>query len=160
MHKKDYLHLAGWIVVFEVMGFLLGLLTKNNIPFWYHNLIKSDFNPPSITFSIVWSLLYVLLAVTGWRLWKNQKTNFSQESKNIWYLFVAQMIMNWLWTPIFFQFHWIGISLVWLIVLICLNLLIVYRLIKIDAFHGVCYLLYILWLFFATYLNAVIYWYN
>lgn len=142
------------------MGFLLGLLTKNNIPFWYHNYIKSDFNPPSITFFIVWSLLYVLLAVTGWRLWKNQKINSSQESKNSWYLFVVQMIMNWLWTPIFFQYHWIELSLVWLIVLTFLNLLIVYRLINMNIFHRILYIPYVLWLFFATYLNAVIYWYN
>lgn len=160
LHKKDYAHLAIWIISFEAIGLLLGFMTKNNISLWYNHLVKSELTPPAITFSIVWSLLYMLLAVLGWSIWKEQKVNPNRESRNIWNLFVVQMIMNWLWTPIFFQFHWIGFSLAWLIVLTFLNLVLLCKLMNKSTVQSMFYTPYVLWLLFATYLNAVIYWFN
>ncbi|STX52375.1 tryptophan-rich sensory protein [Legionella busanensis] len=160
MLKKDFWKIGLWILIYEGIGFLLGQLTKVNIQPWYNKLIKSNLTPPAITFSIVWSLLYAILAIVGWTIWQNKKTNPGSEQRIMWYLYVVQMIMNWLWTPIFFHYHLLGFSLVWITALTILNLVLGYKLINKNSFIGVLFTPYILWLFFATYLNAVIYWWN
>ena len=70
---NKYLKLLLWIVLFQSIGFLMGMLTQANIYPWYEQLNKSDLTPPGFVFSIVWTFLYVLLAVIAWILWdKNQ----------------------------------------------------------------------------------------
>ncbi|WP_158617407.1 TspO/MBR family protein [Legionella sp. km772] len=160
MRIKNYLAIAAWIVVFQGLGFLLGFLTKNNLPLWYNGLVKSGLTPPSIVFSIVWSLLYIFLAVVGWRIWERQKKHPNHESKITWYLYTVQMMVNWLWTPIFFQFHLIGLGLGFLFLLIGLNSSLIFKLMKKHPIESLCFIPYLLWLVFATYLNAVIYWWN
>lgn len=154
------MHVAGWIVGFQAVGFLLGFITKNNISSWYGGLIKSELTPPPFVFSIVWPLLYLLLACLGWRIWKEQRNNPNRDSRNIWFLFITQMIMNWLWTPIFFQFHFIGLGLIFLFLLIGINSYISWKLRNKNLIQSLLFLPYILWLIFATYLNATIYWLN
>lgn len=73
MQKRQYLHVAGWMIIFQSVGIILGFITKNNISSWYGSLNKSDLTPPPVVFSIVWPLLYLLLAYLGWRIWKEQK---------------------------------------------------------------------------------------
>lgn len=160
MVKRSYLQLALWILVVQGIGLLLGLLTSNNITSWYNLLHKSALTPPPIVFSLVWPLLYLLLAVIGWHLWQKQQMNHSSQAKSVWYLFVAQMLMNWLWTPLFFQFHLIGLSLIWISLLTLLTALIIGKLIPKHWILGLLLLPYVTWLLFATYLTAVIYYLN
>ncbi|WP_419421207.1 TspO/MBR family protein [Legionella sp. D16C41] len=149
-----------WVISYEAIGFLLGQLTKNNIHPWYDKLTKSNLTPPPIIFSIIWSILYAMLAFIGWVIWKDQKINPSSAQRNIWYLYIVQMLMNWLWTPIFFYYHLLGFSLLWISSLTVLNLFLGYSLINKNILTGLLFIPYVLWLFFATYLNAVIYLWN
>lgn len=141
-----------WIVLFESIGFLLGLVTQANIYPWYAHLNKSSLTPPGFIFSVVWTLLYGLLAVIAWMLSNlNNKT-----SKKITVLFAVQMFMNWAWTPLFFGLHWLMPSAIWLISLTCLNLFLIIEAKK--THNTIAWLLmpYLLWLVFASYLNVVI----
>ncbi|WED44254.1 TspO/MBR family protein [Legionella cardiaca] len=141
-----------WIVLFESIGFLLGLLTRANIHPWYANLNKSSLTPPGFTFSIVWTLLYGLLAVIAWIL----STQRRAYPKNVAVLFALQMLMNWAWTPLFFGLHWLISSAFLLICLTCLNVLLIIEAKK--THKAIAWLLspYLFWLVFASYLNVVI----
>lgn len=139
-------------MLFQSIGFLMGMLTQANIYPWYEQLNKSALTPPGFVFSIVWTFLYALLAVIAWTLSdKNQA-----HSKQVKLLFALQTLMNWAWTPLFFNLHWLIFSTVWLISLTCLNVLLI---IKVNTTHkSIAWLLdpYLFWLGFASYLNVVI----
>jgi len=146
------MNLIFWLVLFESIGFLLGLITQANIYPWYEHLNKSSLTPPGFIFSVVWSLLYALLAIIAWVLSSNNKAF----SKKVRVLFALQMLLNWAWTPLFFGLHWLMPSALWLISLSCLNVLLI---IEVKKTHkSIAWLLspYLLWLMFASYLNLII----
>lgn len=142
-----------WIISFQLIGTSLGVLTQTNITPWYNNLVKSNLTPPPIVFSIVWPLLYVLLAVAAYLLWKERQNS---KVKPALYYFTGQILMNWVWTPIFFQFHWIAFSFFWILTIIFLTIA---TILLIKPTHRMVSLLlmpYLLWLIFASYLNGSI----
>jgi translocator protein len=153
MHKKSY-NLLFWIICFQLIGYMMGYLTKSNINSWYSILEKSALTPPSITFGIVWTILYVMLSIVGWFLFQ---VNTDKSYPLLKPLYCIQMLMNWLWTPLFFHFHFIQFALVVLILMVFINLAVTYFLYKIKIQLGFCYFLYLIWLFFASYLNLYIY---
>jgi tryptophan-rich sensory protein len=151
LNKKNGIKLILWILSFELIGFFLGLLTKANIHSWYEGLHKSILTPPGWVFSVVWPILYAFLAIVGVRLWQNRG---KPQIKNVFNLYLIQLTMNWLWTPFFFQLHWIGFSFLWIIVMVLLN---AFLIIKIrERVLRLLLIPYLLWLIFASYLNGVI----
>lgn len=153
MKFMEWIKVIIWIVVFEAIGFYLGMVTQANIHSWYDGLNKSVLTPPGSVFSIVWSLLYALLAIVGWALWKNKDNT---KIKPLAYLYFIQVIMNWAWTPIFFQLHWLGFSFLWILAMICLNLIIILKIKNEIKEVALALIPYLLWLVFAAYLNGVI----
>ena len=154
--EGNFLQLLFWIIAFQFVGLLIGKMTQNNISVWYHGLIKSPLNPPDFVFPIAWGFLYVILAIVGWYLYKNKSRN---NGKLIFNLYVIQIFMNWMWTPLFFQWHMIGLSFFWVVAMILITL--VAFLLCIKHFKLVAVLLspYLLWLIFASYLNYFV-WLN
>ncbi|KTC90471.1 TspO/MBR family [Fluoribacter dumoffii] len=146
-----------WILCFQLIGFFLGIMTQANIPSWYNGLHKSTLTPPGWVFSLVWSLLYALLAIVGFMLWQNRS---KPQIKTILNLYLVQLIMNWAWTPLFFHLHWIGFSFLWILLMIGLNALIILKVKNIERVVGLLLTPYFLWLIFASYLNGVIWFLN
>lgn len=153
LNKKNWIKLTIWILAFEAVGFFLGLLTQDNIHSWYEGLNKSMLTPPGWVFSIVWSLLYVLLALAGWALWRQRE---NVETRPALYFYMSQLVMNWAWTPLFFQLHWIGFSLIWILILTFLTFLTIYSIRIKNKRISLLLLPYFIWLLFATYLNYAI----
>lgn len=151
MNLSKYIKLFFWIVLFESISYFLGQLTMANIYPWYALLKRSTLTPPGFVFSIVWTILYALLAVVAWMLFHEK-----QVSKRIVFLFVLQMIMNWVWTPIFFGLHALIASAIWSWALAILNLILFVETTKKHKTISYLLLPYVIWLFFATYLNTVI----
>ncbi|WP_370637126.1 TspO/MBR family protein [Legionella sp. 16cNR16C] len=150
---NNLLKLLIWILIFQLIGFSLGLLTQSNLHPWYENLDKSALTPPGFIFSIVWTILYGILAFIAWTLWNKEKHIYPNSFRC---LFAFQMIINWLWTPFFFQFHYLIFSAFLLMILTILNLILM---VKIRTRNRLVFSLlvpYITWLVFAFYLNAVI----
>ncbi|KTC83808.1 TspO/MBR family protein [Legionella brunensis] len=152
LRLNKLIKLIFWILFFESIGFLLGLLTQANIHPWYEHLNKSSLTPPGFIFSFVWTLLYALLAVIAWILSNHNKVS----SKKVTVLFALQMLMNWAWTLLFFGLHWLVPSALWLVILTCLNVILIVEAKK--RHKAIAWLLtpYLLWLVFASYLNMVI----
>ena len=132
-----------FVIVSLVLGSLASSDTSNDL--WYQNLNKSNLNPPGYIFGIVWPTLYFLMSISAYRTFNSIKN-----------LFYVQLILNTIWSLLFFSFHMPLISLIDINLLIFLNIFIFFKMLKEDIFSGVIYLPYIMWLMFASYLNIFI----
>ena len=139
------------------IGGVIGSLTKPEISTWYSTLNRSNLTPPNYVFPIAWTILYGIIGACGWLIWR--KAPFTKLSV-IKTLYMAQLILNWSWTPLFFHYHLTGLSLVVLVamdILVCALICLAYR--KIRAF-SLLMIPYLSWILFATYLNFYIWQYN
>ena len=139
------------VFIFVIASLVLGSLASSDASNdqWYQNLNKSNLNPPGYIFGIVWPILYFLMSISAYRTFSSIKN-----------LFYIQLILNTIWSWLFFSFHMPLISLVDINLLIFLNIFILFKMLKVDIFSGVIYLPYIMWLVFASYLNVFIVLYN
>lgn len=142
-----------WIVVFQIIGYYLGMITQHDIVSWYPTVQKSALTPPDIVFPIVWFILYCMIAVSGYALWQ---CRHQPKAKLALIFYALQLVLNWSWTPLFFYFHWIGTSLLCLIAIIILTLMTIITTRNTYKFSCVMLIPYFIWLLFAGYLNAMI----
>lgn len=141
------------IIISELAGIIGSIFTGSSIDGWYAEIIKPAFNPPAWVFGPVWITLYSLMGVSLWLIWKSDST----EKKKAISLFIVQLVLNAIWSPIFFGSHSIGNALAVLVLLwaaIALTILIFKKVSKLAAWLLVPY---ILWVSFALYLNYSIY---
>ncbi len=147
-----YLTLALFIALGFGGGSLIGV---NNIPGqWYAALAKPSFNPPNWIFGPVWSILYVMIAIAGWRLWENHR---SSTAMKIWW---AALVLNFLWSPVFFGFQNLALSLVVIVALLILIYAFIAKTWHLDRLAAWLFVPYAAWVSFATLLNASILWLN
>ena len=116
--KSKTFILIGWIAFFELISAAIGLSTRFGMYPWYSNLNKSSLTPPGYVFSIVWPLLYCSLAILGYLLYRKRKNSVIDK---LFKLYWVQMILNWLWSPIFFNLHLTGIALFILMLIVTIN---------------------------------------
>ena len=130
---------------------IIGSIANINITSdsWYDELVKSSLNPPGFVFGIVWPILYILMAIVSF-----------QASEKIWKLFIFQLILNAAWSWIFFYFEAPLIALLDITFLIVINLKIMGQLRSFSTMLFLLYLPYLLWLFFAAFLNISIIYLN
>lgn len=76
-------------------------LTRSSVETWYPTLRKPPWNPPNWIFGPVWSLLYILMAIAGWRVWQLEP---SPRRDFLLTVFFVQLLLNFLWSPLFFRF--------------------------------------------------------
>lgn len=149
-----YVSLFLWIAVFEAISMALGLETRNNIPGWYATLERPPLVPPNYIFPIMWTILYALIAATGWHLWRTRTTT----PKILPILFVAYMALNWSWTHVFFGMHLLLAGLIWIAAMNAIAIVFIKLSWKDCPLASKLMIAPTLWTFFAMYLNAG-YWY-
>jgi translocator protein len=152
---KNALTLVVFIVICELAGILGSIFTMPSIPGWYAGLTKPAFNPPSWLFGPVWTLLYALMGLAAWLVY--EKGAKRPDVKKALSVFAAQLILNALWSIVFFGAHMIlgavvVIILLWALIL--LTILLFWRISKPAAWLLVPY---ILWVSFASVLNVSLY---
>ena len=157
MKNKNHLFLIIWIVLLIVIGGVIGSLTKPEIRTWYSALQRPLATPPNYIFPIAWTILYGIIGACGSIIWR--KGSFTKLSV-IKTLYIAQLILNWSWTPLFFHYHLTGLSLVVLIAMDILVGAIIW--LAYPKMRAVSLLMapYLLWILFASYLNFYIWWCN
>ena len=89
------------------------IATFSQIPTWYTTIVKPTWNPPNWLFGPVWTLLYLLMAISLFLLWTN-KNKFKTSAVNIFYI---QLVLNVAWSWIFFRWHRLDIALIEIVVL-------------------------------------------
>ena len=122
---------------------------------WYDGLDKPPGNPPGWVFGPVWTALYLMIAVAGWRIWRVQR----RWRPALW-LWLAQLLANALWSYLFFGLQRPGLALVDITVLLVLIAWTIVRFKPIDHLAAWLMVPYWLWVFFATYLNASLWYLN
>lgn len=138
------------IILLLVAGSLSGLFVSTSIDTWYLALNKPFFNPPNFLFAPIWTILYILLAVYIWRISRLPQNKLTREARA---LFVLQLILNLIWTPLFFGLRSILFGLIDIIVL---DVFVLRMLIISYKADKTCFWLlspYALWLGYATVLN-------
>ncbi|MGO4619271.1 TspO/MBR family protein [Ensifer sp. 2YAB10] len=138
------------VFVAAVLG--LGLLIGyNNIPGeWYQSLAKPAFNPPNWVFAPVWSILYVIIGIVGARMFLDHRRTAAMR------LWLAQMILNFLWSPLFFGMQDISSALIVIIALLIAVAGFAIASWRQDRISALLFLPYLAWVAFATVLNSAI----
>lgn len=141
------------LVVTVGLGSLGGIFTISEIPNWYAGLQKPSFNPPNWIFGPVWSLLYILMGISFYLVWKQ---NPSSERNIGLILFAVQFLLNFFWSIIFFKQHQLGWALVEIITMWISIFFTILQFGKISSTASWLMVPYISWVSFATLLNAAI----
>lgn len=143
------------LVIPLAIGALGSLLTMESVKTWYTTLNKPSFNPPNQIFGPVWSTLYVLMGISSYLVWKERKT-FTGYNLAVG-LYFSQLILNLMWSFLFFYQHQIGFALAEIIVLLIAIITTALVFYKVNKVAGLLFIPYILWVSFASYLTYSIF---
>jgi benzodiazapine receptor len=142
---NKYLALAEFIVVVVSVGMLIGYATAPGA--WYLSLEKPPFTPPNWVFPVAWTIIYVLIAVAGWRVMLTE--GMTGWTGSVWF---SQMVLNWAWSPVFFGLQMPFAALA--VIVLLLFSIIAFLLLARDDKARLCFLPYAGWVGFASVLNG------
>lgn len=155
--KNKFVLLLLCLLIPLIVGFLSGMATAESITTWYAGLNKPSFNPPNYLFGPVWTLLYTLMGVSLFLILRVGPHPL--RSKAI-VIFSVQLVLNALWSFLFFAFHAPGWALLEIGLLWVCILYMIFMFGRISRVAGLLQIPYLLWVTFATLLNAAIYYLN
>ena len=151
MSLNKFVKLVGAVVVCEMAGVVGSIFTTPSIPGWYSSLTKPAINPPSWVFAPVWTTLFLLMGIAVFLVWnkglKDKKTKIALT------VFGVQLVLNTLWSIIFFGYHQPGWAFAEIIVLWLAIFISIVYFAKISRLAAWLLVPYILWVSFASYLN-------
>jgi tryptophan-rich sensory protein len=153
-HWKTYLF---WIALAEGVGALAGWLTREGTAYYKEFVEKPALAPPAIVFPIAWGILYALMGISAARIYRNPPSRERSLGLN---LFIAQLVVNFFWSPIFFNLQAFGLAFFWLLMLWGLVLWMILTFRKTDPSAAKLQIPYLLWLTFAAYLNLGVWYLN
>lgn len=139
-------------------GFLVSYINRNAISIYSNTVKKPFFTPPNMVFVIVWSILYVLMGFSSYRIYIKNKENNNDNGAYFFYL--IQLLLNFMWSFIFFTFRLYGISFIWIIILFIFVVITFVKFIRIDKTAGFLLIPYMLWLVFAGIINYFVWVFN
>ncbi len=151
--------LAAWLwpiagaIVCLGLGTASGLSTVSGGGAWYEALQKPPGTPPPWVFGPVWSVLYILMGISLGRL-------IHRKAAGTVIVFCIQFLLNLAWTPVFFGAHRMGWALVIIFCMWAFLALTIWAAEKVDHLSAVLLVPYLIWIMYATYLNAMFGWLN
>ena len=144
---KTYLF---WILLAEAVGGLAAWLTQDAVRLYGTAIQTPSLAPPAAVFPVVWTILYALMGVSAARI---RLLPASAGQRSALRLFLLQLAVNFFWSPLFFNARAFGLAFFWLILLFALIVRMVLALRELDRTAAWLQLPYLLWVFFAGYLN-------
>ena len=136
------------------VGAVSGYFSVSAIGSWYSTLNKPSWNPPSWIFGPVWTVLYLVMGYSSFRIAEKEKTK--QRNKAL-AIYAVQLFFNFWWSILFFSMHQIGIALVEIIILWILIVVMILNFRRVDTLSAFLNIPYLLWVSFASILTATIY---
>jgi tryptophan-rich sensory protein len=135
------------------IGALGAAVTATSVGTWYADLAKPSFNPPNQVFGPVWTVLYVLMGVAAWRVWRSADRDTARGPLT---LFALQLAINLGWSVVFFGLHKIGAAVATVVVLDVAILVTTLAFRTVDRLAALLMTPYLAWVAFATVLNVAI----
>jgi tryptophan-rich sensory protein len=132
------------------VGALGGWVTADSVKTWYTTINKPSFTPPNWVFGPVWTVLYVLMGIAGWRVWCKARPDQLRVPLA---LFAVQLALNLAWSVVFFGAHRIGGAVVVIVGLEAAILATMVAFRRIDGLAALLLVPYALWVVFAAVLN-------
>lgn len=150
MTKSNIIKLILSLILPLSIGAFAGMFTSEAIPGWYATLNRPSFNPPNWLFGPVWTTLYILMGISFYLIWKQEK---SKERNFAMLAFLIQLALNFAWSFIFFYFNKIGFAFAEIVLLWLSIVLMMIRFYKIKPITAYINIPYLLWVSFASMLN-------
>lgn len=148
--------LLSLVVCFAAAG-VGGLFTASSVDGWYAGLDKPAFTPPNAVFGPVWTVLYAMMAIAAWLVWR--KAGFGHAPLALG-LFAIQLLVNVSWSAVFFGLRRPDLGLIDIIVLLIAIAATTIAFARISAVAAGLMVPYLLWVGYATALNAALWWMN
>ena len=135
------------LIVAVILAAAIGSMasTSASTDSWYLLLNKSELNPPSYVFGIVWPILYILMMISAFLA-----------HKKVFSIFIIQLFFNAAWSWLFFRFQMPLIALLDIYLLIAINIYILNLMYKENKLAFFLFIPYVVWISFASYLNLFI----
>ena len=137
--KTNYKKLIIFILVPLILGTIVGLLFTSN------NSVNSII--PSWVFPVVWTILYILMGISSYLIY--------EETGKIPSIYIIQLIVNLLWTPIFFELRLFTLAFIWIIALFILVIIMIKKFLLVNKTAGYLQIPYAIWLVIAAILNLM-----
>ncbi len=137
-------------LIFGGIGSLLGNTTEG-----FNSINKPEITPPSIVFPIVWIILYIIMGISSYIIYSSSAD--SSQKKNAFIFYGIQLILNSLWTLLFFRLNLYLLSFFWILLIIVFVIITIIKFYKIKPVAAYLLIPYLLWLVFAAILNFNIY---
>lgn len=148
--KKNWKVYAIWIAIAEAVGFLSGWLSREGMRVYSEMVTQPPLSPPMWLFPVVWGILYALMGISAARVWLAPESAQRRRGLN---LFVAQLVVNFFWSLIFFNLQAFGFAFIWLLLLWVLVAWMIWTFYQVEPLAAWLQVPYLIWLTFAGYLN-------
>lgn len=152
-HAAEIVGLVLFLALCLGIGALGAAVTATSVKTWYAALAKPSFNPPDGVFGPVWTVLYILMAIAAWRVWRVADREMVQGALT---LFALQLALNLGWSVVFFGLERIGPAIAVVVVLDVAVVATALAFRPLDRIAALLLVPYMLWVGFATVLNIAI----
>jgi translocator protein len=151
MRLKSVARLTFSLLLCLSVGAIEAQVTRPEISTWYAGLIKPSWTPPPLVFPIAWTFLYILMAVSFWRLWDTAAPSVARTKAMTWFL--LQLALNALWSPVFFGWHGAKTALAIIIALLIAIAGAIAAAARVERLAAWLLAPYLLWVAYATTIN-------
>ena len=148
MLKNKFLSFVLFFVITYSASFIGGFVSVTFKEPWYSQLVKSNYNPPDWVFAPVWTTLYLMMTLAIWFFWHSNKRDM-----NTVYIYFIHIVFNTTWSIVFFGLHQILLALLVLLILIFLIIILIIRFKRVNLASYYLMIPYLLWTFYALFLN-------
>ncbi len=156
---SKYLKIIYCVAICLAVGYLSSNVTQSSIKTWYPTIEKPIFNPPNWVFAPVWTMLFIMMGIAAGMVWYKLESNKELVKKGL-FFFTIQLLLNALWSYLFFGLNNILLALIEIILLWLIIYETYYIFKQIDKRAGYLLIPYLAWVGFASILTGSIYWLN
>jgi len=148
---KNIFYFLFFIIIAQFAGIVGSLFTSSSVDTWYQEISRPPFTPPGWLFAPVWISLYILMGISAYLVWK--KGAEKKEVKKALVVFFIQLVLNSIWSLLFFGLQLILIAFIEILLLWIVLLFMIVRFYSVSKTAGLLQIPYLLWVSFAAILN-------
>lgn len=149
--KHLWISFITFIIVCLIVQIVGSFWTRESVSTWYPTLIKPSWTPPDWIFGPVWSFLYIMIAVSGWLIYKSE---YSHKRSVALMLYAGQLVLNFIWSFLFFSLRSPILGLIDIVLLCLLIILTIISAWPVRPLASLLLIPYLMWVMYATALNA------